>query len=438
MICLGKAAGEMNTNEKPDLTGRDVFAFHLRRWKQAILRAYCPQARFTFLPLYLTDKVFTRKWATAIEASPNPALLVWGLNVPPAALAFARKNSIPLYFIEDGFIRSLVPNASHSAPFSLTIDSRTPYFDSRVASDLECLLSSYDFAGDTALMDRARDGIRSLLASRLSKYNAGNTRIDGYVPVQKDRRRILVIGQVEDDASIRFGCERPVTNNDVVRIAAAENPGCEILYRPHPDVLNGIRKRLSDPAEVAHLCRIVTDPLPLPELLETVDHVYTITSLGGFEALLRDIPVTVMGCPFYAGWGLTDDRQKNPRRGRKLRLEELFAGAYLLYPRYFNPVTGEEIGFEDCLKLATGWRKTGMPESRIVPVPVPEKPGFRLSGPYGLMGWRHLLTEPLARAIEMVGDKADAEDFRKNPILFFRELSNPRFRKVGRLLYPFD
>lgn len=435
---MRKLAGEMKTNEKPDLTGRDIFAFHLRRWKQAILRAYFPRTRFTFLPLYLTDKVFTREWAEAIKASRNPVLLIWGLNAPTAALAFARENSIPLYFIEDGFIRSLVPNASHTAPFSLTLDSRAPYFDSRQASDLEYLLSTYDFAGDQDLMHRARDGIRALLASRLSKYNAGGIRADGYVPTRKDKRRILVIGQVEDDASIRFGCDRTVTNNDVVRTAAAENPSCEILYRPHPDVLNGIRKRLSDPATVAHLCTIVTDPLPLPELLETVDHVYTITSLGGFEALLRDIPVTVMGCPFYAGWGLTDDRQANPRRSRKLRLEELFAGAYLLYPHYFNPATGEEIGFEDCLELATGWRKTGMPESRIVPVPVPEKPGFQLSGPYGLMGWRHLLTEPLARIIGMIGDKADAEDFRKNPILFFRELSNPTFRKVGRLLYPFD
>ncbi|MFB9951511.1 capsular polysaccharide biosynthesis protein [Rhizobium puerariae] len=422
----------------PDLAGRDVFAFHLRRWKQAILQAYFPQVGFRYLPLYLTDGDFARNWADTIKASARPALLVWGVNAPPAALAFAQQNAIPVYYLEDGFIRSLVPNASHSAPFSLTLDSRAPYFDSRRESDLECLLGSYDFAGDRELVDRAREGIRSLLASRLSKYNMPGGRPAGEVATKTGKRRILVLGQVEDDASIRFGCDRRLTNNDVVRTAAHENPGCEILYKPHPDVLNGVRKRLSNPADVAHLCEIITGPVPLPELLDTTDHVYAITSLGGFEALLRDIPVTIMGCPFYAGWGLTDDRQANPRRNRKLSLAELFAGAYLLYPLYFNPVTGAAISFEECLELAADWRETGMPESFITPPPTPPKPGFRLSGPYGLLGWRHLLTEPLARIIAMMGDGNDAENFRENPILFFRELSNPTFRKVGRVLYPFD
>jgi len=427
------------TNDRPDLAGLDVFAFHFRRWKQAIVEAYFPQAHVTFLPLYLSDRDFARDWADTIRASARPAFLVWGQNAPDAAVRFARENSIPLYFVEDGFIRSLVANASHSAPFSLTLDSRAPYFDSRRASDLECLLGSHDFAGDPALMERARSGIGALLASGLSKYNAAvSAAATTHEPMTKARRRILVLGQVEDDASIRLGCDRPTTNNDVVRTAAAENPGCEILYRPHPDVLNGVRRRLSNPAEVAHLCQIVADPIPLPDLLAMADHVYTITSLGGFEALLRNIPVTVLGCPFYAGWGLTDDRQANARRGRKLSVEELFAGAYILYPRYFNPATGAEISFEECLRLAARWRQTGMPESLIMPVPLPEKPGFRLSGPYGFLGWRHLLTEPLAHVIAMIGDKADADDFRKNPILFFRELSNPAFRKVGRVIYPFD
>ena len=31
------------------------------------------------------------------------------------------------------------------------------------------------------------------------------------------------------------------------------------------------------------------------------------TSLAGFEALLRGRPVTTYGMPFYAGWGLTRD-----------------------------------------------------------------------------------------------------------------------------------
>ena len=39
-----------------------------------------------------------------------------------------------------------------------------------------------------------------------------------------------------------------------------------------------------------------------------VDAVYVVTSTMGFEALLVGKPVTTFGVPWYAGWGVTDDR----------------------------------------------------------------------------------------------------------------------------------
>lgn len=61
----------------------------------------------------------------------------------------------------------------------------------------------------------------------------------------------------------------------------------------------------------------------------------------GFEALLAGKPVTCFGQPWYAGWGLTDDRHPqsallSARRG-SATLEELFAAAYLRYCRYIDP-----------------------------------------------------------------------------------------------------
>jgi capsular polysaccharide export protein len=64
------------------------------------------------------------------------------------------------------------------------------------------------------------------------------------------------------------------------------------------------------------------------------------TSLAGFEALLRGISVTCWGRPFYAGWGLTTDMEVVERRQRRLTLDELVAGSLILYPRYQDPVTG--------------------------------------------------------------------------------------------------
>ena len=73
-------------------------------------------------------------------------------------------------------------------------------------------------------------------------------------------------------------------------------------------------------------------------VLKRVDAVHTLTSLTGFEALLRGVPVTCWGAPFYAGWGLTEDLAPGADRGRTLSLDALVAGALILYPLYLDPV----------------------------------------------------------------------------------------------------
>lgn len=76
-------------------------------------------------------------------------------------------------------------------------------------------------------------------------------------------------------------------------------------------------------------------------LLDRVDAVHVLTSLTGFEALLRGRDVTCHGVPFYAGWGLTRDLAPVPtRRGRQRTLAELVAAVLIVYPRYLDPVTG--------------------------------------------------------------------------------------------------
>jgi capsular polysaccharide export protein len=77
---------------------------------------------------------------------------------------------------------------------------------------------------------------------------------------------------------------------------------------------------------------------PIATILAEIDEVHVLTSLTGFEALLRGLKVVVYGRPFYAGWGLTEDVTAIDR-GRRLSLEELVAGALILYPRYLDPVT---------------------------------------------------------------------------------------------------
>lgn len=75
------------------------------------------------------------------------------------------------------------------------------------------------------------------------------------------------------------------------------------------------------------------------------------TSTTGFEALVRGVPVTTYGIPFYAGWGLTTDRIAIPRRTRRVTLAELVYAALIAYPRYVNPETGEFTTAENVVRL---------------------------------------------------------------------------------------
>ncbi len=415
-----------------------VVAFHIHEWKRSVLEAYFPEWDFHYMPFFLDDDAFVGTWQARIAALDHPDVLVWGPNLPTAAAAFFEARGISVHFIEDGFLRSVGGSAGQSAPFSLTIDRQRPFFDSRGPSDLEDLLRTYDFESDSTLMERARAGMAAMRAQRIGKY--GGQPSAGPLDLPEEAgRRILVVGQVESDASIRFGAERPILNNDLVRLAAAENPGATILYKPHPDVLKGVRSPSSDPSEVAGLCHVLTRPVPLADVLDAVEHVYTITSLAGFEALLRGKRVTVSGSPFYAGWGLTDDRQANPRRGRLLSIEALFAGVYLLYARYFDPRTGAPRCFETTLGEMKEWQDAGVPADARRLLSTRRRPApWSLSGPYGLFGWRHGLPLVVAPVIARVGTLDDAASYRRDPIGFFREQSDPAFRRLGRWLYPRD
>lgn len=94
----------------------------------------------------------------------------------------------------------------------------------------------------------------------------------------------------------------------------------------------------------------------MDRLLDAVDEVQVMTSLAGFEALLRGKAVTCYGQPFYAGWGLTTDIVPPARRSRRLTLSELIAGALIVYPRYFDRQGQGVITPESALDQLLAWR----------------------------------------------------------------------------------
>jgi capsular polysaccharide export protein len=154
---------------------------------------------------------------------------------------------------------------------------------------------------------------------------------------------------VEDDASIRLGCIDIRTNLDLLAEVRRQNPDAFIVYKPHPDVLAGNRKGGVAPEEARPYCDLVVTDRAMPVCLAAVEEVHTMTSLTGFEALLQGKKVATYGLPFYAGWGLTQDRHASPRRGRSLKLDELVAAALILYPRYIDWNRGCLISAETAL-----------------------------------------------------------------------------------------
>jgi capsular polysaccharide export protein len=121
----------------------------------------------------------------------------------------------------------------------------------------------------------------------------------------------------------------------------ADNPGAVILYKPHPDVEAGLRPGAVAPGALAGLADLVVTGTDPAALLTQVAEVWTMTSLLGFEALMRGVRVTTTGAPFYAGWGLTRDLgDVPPRRRARPALEGLVHATLIDYPRYRDPVSG--------------------------------------------------------------------------------------------------
>jgi capsular polysaccharide export protein len=312
-----------------------ALAFGFNAWKYGFMANYCPDVRIAFAPRKFLGWG-ARRAAKSMQPAPS-RIYVWGYTDPSWLAAFARKRGIPLIRVEDGFLRSAELGASHATPYSLVFDSKGLYYNTGEPNDLADILRTHDFENDAELMRDARDALELMIEKRLSKYNMPDISDPARHFSVKTRRRVLVLGQVDNDAAVRMGNPHGWRMNDIVRLARLENPDAEVLYRPHPEVFKGYQRSRLRAEQIEKFARVVSPDGPLIDLFDTVDQVYTISSLSGLEALLRNVSVTTLGTPFYAGWGLTDDRTQDTK-GRKLTVLELFAGVYLKHPRYLADI----------------------------------------------------------------------------------------------------
>lgn len=292
----------------------------MRLWKRRPLQRTFGRER----PLIFRDDPDE---AAALARSTGRSLLVWAGREAPGHLAAPR-----VLRVEDGLIRSRGLGAQLVPALSLVTDDTGIYYDPTRPSRLEALIAESTGLPGHAIA-RAERLIELLTARGLTKYNLG-----GPVPDLPPGHRILVPGQVEDDASILKGAAGVRTNAALLAAVRAAHPNATILYKPHPDVEAGLRPGAIDAADADLILRRANPA----ELLPDVAEVWTMTSALGFEAIVRGVPVTCLGTPFYAGWGLTRDLVPPPeRRTARPSLPGLVHATLIDYPRYMDPVTGE-------------------------------------------------------------------------------------------------
>ncbi len=315
----------------------------MRLWKRAPLQKFFGAEK----RIHFVDDVDKARDISAAEARP---LMVW-----------ANKAKGKATRVEDGFLRSRGLGADLVPPLSLVLDSEGIYYDPTHGSALEALIQRRAQALRLDQTERTQRLIRSLVSSGLSKYN-----LSGQLPTLPPGHRILVPGQVEDDASILKGSPQTRSNAKLLERVRAENPTAVVLWKPHPDVEAGLRAGTVDNPE--RWADMVLDRCDIGALLCEVDEVWTMTSLTGFEALLRGCRVVTLGAPFYAGWGLTRDLGPVPARrlhGPRPSLEALVHATLIDYPRYFDPITGSPCPVETVVnRLKTGKIPTPGPVNR--------------------------------------------------------------------------
>ncbi len=270
--------------------------------------------------------------AAAHAKATDGRLIWWAGKESEATRQAAAAFSGPTVRMEDGFIRSRGLGSDFVGALSVALDDQGVYYDPSRPSRLETLIETSDLS--PVQLARAAALRTRVVDAGLSKYN-----LRGQAPTDwpLDRDILLVVGQVENDKSILLGCAPDLnTNSALVEAARRDHPDAFLVYRNHPDVLAGNRPGRLDAGAMASV-DAVGDGLDIVDCLNACRRVATLTSLTGFEALMRGKAVSVYGRPFYAGWGLTDDRLTFERRSRRAGVDYLVHAALIAYPLYVTP-----------------------------------------------------------------------------------------------------
>lgn len=291
-------------------------------------------------------------------------VLLGGIGQTPAQISVIVEAMLidkPVLILEAGFIRSINTFCEQNSPpkyrydVGFVLDYLTAYYDATKPSYLELMLNDKQLVINDQQINRAACCIRKIVANHLTKYNCQPI----FVPDigRKGAKKILVVDQSFGDNSIKKGLASETTFTKMLEAAIRENPGADIIIKTHPDTGTGQKKGYYDSVRPHDNVYTYTRPINPISLVQYVDKVYVVTSQLGYEALMCNKEVHVFGMPFYAGWGVTHDRQVCSRRTHKRSVEEIFYITYILYSFYVNPEKQVPCEIEEAIDILISLRE---------------------------------------------------------------------------------
>jgi capsule polysaccharide export protein KpsC/LpsZ len=145
-----------------------IAALNFASWKRDIFRKALAEFDVKFIRLRDGENSISH----AHSKRGFEAIVIWGYPNLDWVDDTAKRLGIPIWRIEDGFLRSVGLGANHVAPLSYFLDRTGIHFDPSTPSDLENTLLTYDFDADPALMERARNVIEGMSSPGISEYGS--------------------------------------------------------------------------------------------------------------------------------------------------------------------------------------------------------------------------------------------------------------------------
>lgn len=256
----------------------------------------------------------------------------------------------PLYFTEVALFGAFASYFDADATLDekralgFMIDDLGYYFDARQPSRIEQTLNNPEWSLSASERKRATGLIERICAEGITKYNKYNDAPGSY---ELEPGAVLVIDQKKGDASIEFAGATDATFERMLQAAVADNHGKPIYFKRHPDSIQ--RNMNSYRNRGVKEIKVLPDDVSIGSIIDQCDTIYTVSSQVGFEGLMRKKKVVTFGLPFFAGWGLTDDRAPVPRRTQKRTIEDLFYVACINQSVYLDATTGHLIELEQAI-----------------------------------------------------------------------------------------